>query len=92
MDPAPIMDAVQAGLGVTQAELARLIGVDVRTLPRWRTHEAVPRGAGWTVLLTLRDRLEAAPERAEALRKLVREALEGHDALAYLMERLLSGV
>lgn len=93
MDPAPIMDAVQLGLGkVTQGELARLIGVDVRTLPRWRSHEAMPRGAGWTVLVALRDRLKAAPERAEALQRLAREALERHDALAFLMERLLAAV
>ena len=92
MDPAPIMDAVQQGLGLTQADLARLIGVDVRTLPRWRGHEVAPRGAGWTVLLALRARLEAAPERAEGLQKLCAEALVQHDALAWLIDRLLSFV
>lgn len=92
MDAGPITDAVQLGLGVTQAQLAPLIGVDVRTVVRWHTGEAMPRGAGWAILLALRSNLIKRPERTEALRKLVAEALPQRDVLGFLLDRLLSTV
>lgn len=84
--------ALRQRLGVSRKQLARLVGVDVRTVIRWESDDGPrPKGASAAVLTAIRERLDGDPDGAERLAKfLVGAAAVG--GLAYLLVKLLGSV
>jgi DNA-binding XRE family transcriptional regulator len=78
------LDGLQRKLGLTQEELAAIIGVDYTTLYRWRKGKSVPRGVYRSQLAQLSDMLDlmqrvfAGPDVARFwLREALPESLGG---------------
>lgn len=84
--------ALRRRLGLNQAQFARLLGVDVRSVLRWESSDGPrPKGSAQAVLNGIREQLEGDPRTA----KKVIELLTGAAAvggLAYLLVKLLGSV
>jgi len=71
LDSGPIIDELARDFGVSIEVIARALGVDRRTVERWRTNKSMPQGKArrsLAELLTLRDRLlsiTGSPEAAQ---------------------------
>jgi putative transcriptional regulator len=48
--PAPDVEAIRKSFGMSQAQLAKVLGVNRRTLQRWEQGRSVPDGATQTLL------------------------------------------
>ncbi len=71
-----------------QADFARLVGVNTRTVHRWELGDAVPTGAASAVLLAVDEKLRKDPSQAdEIIAFLVSASAIG--GLAYVLIRLL---
>lgn len=83
--------ALRERLGVDRPVLARIVGVDTRTIFRWEAGDVHPSGPAEGVLTGLREALRASPDTAdEVVHFVVGAASIG--GLAYLMLKLLESV
>lgn len=80
--------ALRQQLNVSQADFARLVGVDTRTVARWEAGTARPTGAAEAVLVALREKLSKDPDEAAAVAAFVIGAV-AVGGLAYLLVKLL---
>lgn len=80
--------SLRTRLGLTQAEFARTIGADVRSVARWESGDSQPSGAAVGVLTALEMTLQKHPDQTdEILRFVVGAAAVG--GLAFLLISLL---
>lgn len=87
---APEILDLRTRLNLGQAEFAKLVGVDVRTVSRWETGAAKPTGAAEAVLNAVREKLKSAksPDAANDLIAFIVGAV-AIGGLAYLLVKLL---
>lgn len=75
-------------LDLTRPELARLLGLEPRSLHRWYSGECVPSGASAKLLEALWD-LTAEPRSLRMIKPLAQSAVKDQDGLRYFFVRLL---
>lgn len=86
------VSGLRGRLGVTRRQLAKLVGVDVRTVIRWESDDGPrPKGASAAVLTAIRERLDGDPDGAERLSRFLAGAA-AVGGLAYLLVKLLGSV
>ena len=71
----PIVEGLERDLGISTETIARALGVDRRTVERWRANQSVPQGKTRErlgELLGLRDRLLAMFQTPEAAQEWLR--------------------
>jgi transcriptional regulator with XRE-family HTH domain len=85
--------ALRAQLRLSQAEFARLVGADVRSVARWESARAKPAGGSRAVILALSYFLGKRPENEVNVRELLTQyaRLGGLSYMLFdLIERMLT--
>ena len=76
-------------MSLSQAEFAKLLGVDVRSVIRWEDPEGPqPKGSAAQILAGIREQLEREPNNADKVLKVLASAA-AVGGLAYLVMKLL---
>lgn len=76
-------------MSLSQAEFAKLLGVDVRSVIRWEDPEGPrPKGSAAQILAGIREQLEREPKQADKVLKVLASAA-AVGGLAYLVMKLL---
>jgi transcriptional regulator with XRE-family HTH domain len=75
-------------LNLSQADFAKLLGVDVRSVSRWETGNSIPTGAAEEILTGLKEKLDGDPDSAQQIIGAIAAAI-AIGGLAYLVIKLL---
>ena len=76
-------------MSLSQAEFAKLLGVDVRSVIRWESEDGPrPKGSAEAVMTGIREKLEGDPRNAKKVIKLL-TGTAAVGGLAYLLVKLL---
>lgn len=78
-------------LKLSQADFAKLLGVDVRSVSRWETGNSVPTGAAEEILTGLKEKLDSDPDSAQQIIGTIVAAV-AIGGLAYLIIKLLDAL
>lgn len=74
-------------LNLSQAEFAKLLGVDVRSVSRWENGESKPTGAAEAVMAGLKEKLDRDPDSTQKIVSAIAAAV-AIGGLAYLIIKL----
>ena len=75
-------------LNLSQADFAKLLGVDVRSVSRWETGNSIPTGAAEEILTGLKEKLDGDPDSAQQVIGAIAAAI-AIGGLAYFVIKLL---
>lgn len=75
-------------LNLSQTNLAKLLGVDVRSVNRWENGESRPTSSAEAILNGIKEKLESDPDSADQILRTIGAAV-AIGGLAYLILKLL---
>jgi transcriptional regulator with XRE-family HTH domain len=78
-------------LEMTQAQLAKLLGVDTRSVTRWESGASRPTGSAEAILNGLREKLSKDPDTLDSILSVIGGAV-AVGGLAYLIVKLLDAL